>query len=67
MSIALRINRTLSYPIDRVWRALTDPTALTGWFWPQRFEPTVDVAVPLPTDPCPCGSGKRYKKCCMRR
>jgi preprotein translocase subunit SecA len=20
-----------------------------------------------PNDPCPCGSGKKYKKCCMRR
>ena len=19
-----------------------------------------------PNDPCPCGSGKKYKKCCMR-
>jgi uncharacterized protein YndB with AHSA1/START domain len=43
MSTALQINRTLPYPIERVWRALTDPTALTGWFWPQRFEPTVEV------------------------
>ena len=20
-----------------------------------------------PNDPCPCGSGKKYKKCCMRK
>ncbi|MFR8386552.1 MAG: SEC-C metal-binding domain-containing protein, partial [Blautia massiliensis (ex Durand et al. 2017)] len=20
-----------------------------------------------PNDPCPCGSGKKYKKCCGRR
>jgi SEC-C motif-containing protein len=22
---------------------------------------------PNPNDPCPCGSGKKYKKCCMKR
>ncbi|MFR3266214.1 MAG: SEC-C metal-binding domain-containing protein [Blautia massiliensis (ex Durand et al. 2017)] len=21
----------------------------------------------IPNDPCPCGSGKKYKKCCGRR
>ena len=20
-----------------------------------------------PNDPCPCGSGKKYKKCCMQK
>ena len=20
-----------------------------------------------PNDPCPCGSGKKYKKCCMHK
>ncbi len=27
-----------------------------------RLEPKVG-----PNDPCPCGSGKKYKKCCMRK
>jgi uncharacterized protein YecA (UPF0149 family) len=22
---------------------------------------------PTPNAPCPCGSGKRYKRCCLRR
>ncbi|MGD8238780.1 MAG: anaerobic sulfatase maturase [Armatimonadota bacterium] len=26
-----------------------------------------DVADPRPNDPCPCGSGKKYKRCCQRR
>lgn len=27
----------------------------------------MQVADPRPNDPCPCGSGKKYKRCCMRR
>jgi hypothetical protein len=34
-------------------------------------EEPVDLLDPPPTvgrnDPCPCGSGKKYKKCCLRR
>ncbi len=26
--------------------------------------PTVKKSAPNPNDPCPCGSGKKYKKCC---
>jgi len=26
--------------------------------------PTVKKSAPGPNDPCPCGSGKKYKKCC---
>ncbi len=26
--------------------------------------PTVKKKEPSPNDPCPCGSGKKYKKCC---
>jgi hypothetical protein len=25
---------------------------------------TIDIATPSKSAPCPCGSGKRYKKCC---
>ncbi len=28
--------------------------------------PRVDLNIP-PNDPCPCGSGKKYKQCCMNR
>jgi uncharacterized protein YndB with AHSA1/START domain len=41
--VDLRVHRTLPYPPERVWRALTDPVALAAWFWPQRFEPTAEV------------------------
>jgi uncharacterized protein YndB with AHSA1/START domain len=39
----LTITRTLAFPVDRVWRAMTDPAALAAWFWPQRFGPTAEV------------------------
>jgi preprotein translocase subunit SecA len=26
--------------------------------------PVVKKSAPAPNDPCPCGSGKKYKKCC---
>jgi uncharacterized protein YndB with AHSA1/START domain len=39
----LIVTRTLAYPVDRVWRAMTDPVALAAWFWPQRFNPTAEV------------------------
>jgi uncharacterized protein YndB with AHSA1/START domain len=39
----LTITRTLAFPVDRVWRAMTDPAALAAWFWPQRFAPTAEV------------------------
>ena len=39
----LIITRTLAFPVDRVWGAMTDPVALAAWFWPQRFNPTAEV------------------------
>ncbi len=29
-----------------------------------KKQPTVKKAKPGPNDPCPCGSGRKYKKCC---
>ena len=37
-------------------RALLDPKVFAGY----------RMAKPGPNDPCPCGSGKKYKKCCGR-
>jgi hypothetical protein len=33
----------------------------------ERWVPTPGASVPGAFDPCPCGSGRRYRKCCMRR
>ncbi len=43
MTNELRLSRTLSFPVDRVWRALTDPVALAAWFWPERFATTAEI------------------------
>jgi uncharacterized protein YndB with AHSA1/START domain len=34
---AIRLTRTLSAPITRVWTAFTDLDALSQWFWPESF------------------------------
>jgi uncharacterized protein YndB with AHSA1/START domain len=40
---SLRIDRTLAAGTVRVWRALTDETALAAWFWPARLHPRARV------------------------
>src|SRR5258705_13276113 len=39
----LELRRGLSAPVDRVWRALTEPDAVAAWFWPARFHTAVAV------------------------
>ncbi len=34
---------------------------------PDRWSPAPGQPPPAPTDPCGCGSGRRYRKCCMPR
>jgi len=36
------------------------------WFNPERL-PARSATKPGRNDPCPCGSGKKYKKCCLDR
>lgn len=43
MTTELRLQRTLAADPDRVWRALTDPASLSGWFWPERFGTVAEV------------------------
>ena len=47
---------------DAVW-AVYDLRAMWSNFGP-RVETVRAVATPGRNDPCPCGSGKKYKKCC---
>jgi uncharacterized protein YndB with AHSA1/START domain len=35
------LERVYPYPPERLWRALTDPKALSDWLMPNDFEPTV--------------------------
>jgi uncharacterized protein YndB with AHSA1/START domain len=39
----VRITRHLAAPRAIVWRAFTDPNALTSWFWPARLAPRVQA------------------------
>lgn len=34
-------------------------------FFPPAQQPVMKEKTPSRNDPCPCGSGKKYKKCCM--
>jgi uncharacterized protein YndB with AHSA1/START domain len=43
----LTLQRTLAAPPERVWHALTDPTALAAWFWPDSLR-TVATLDPRP-------------------
>lgn len=41
------------------------PSAIGGWFRQRANE--ADVDAPGRNDPCPCGSGRKYKRCCSGR
>jgi len=38
-----RVQRIVPKPVEEVWAAFTDPAALGAWFWPERFETTVEI------------------------
>jgi len=40
------------------------PAALEAWYYHSSATPTNKVAFPQRNDPCVCGSGKKFKKCC---
>lgn len=47
------------------WEAIFDEEKRTALFKEQRASMTIrKEAKVYPNDPCPCGSGKKYKKCC---
>src|SRR5258708_39838811 len=51
------------YKIDAAHRAArTKPYAKPSYLSPPIVNPNRNVGR---NDPCPCGSGKKYKKCCL--
>ena len=47
------------------WNAILDEDTRKALFKEQKASGTiVKEAKVYPNDPCPCGSGKKYKKCC---
>lgn len=50
------------------WDAIFDKETQARLYKEQRNASTiVKPAKVYPNDPCPCGSGKKYKKCCGRK
>jgi len=47
------------------WNAIFDEETRKGLYKEQKASTTVVKGSKIyPNDPCPCGSGKKYKKCC---
>jgi uncharacterized protein YndB with AHSA1/START domain len=40
---SLHVHRSLARSPEQVWHAFTDPAALAGWFWPERFATVAEV------------------------
>ena len=49
------------------WKEIFDEDKLKALYKEQKSSQTVVNAPKIyPNDPCPCGSGKKYKKCCCK-
>jgi SWIM/SEC-C metal-binding protein len=65
-----RAQEILSICEDRDWKVIVgiepdqteDISDLERLLHPQA--PVIAAAIPGRNDPCPCGSGRKYKKCC---
>ena len=50
------------------WKEIFDEETLKELYHEQKISTTVVKEQRVyPNDPCPCGSGKKYKKCCGRK
>ena len=51
------------------WNDIFDEETRKTLYKEQKKSTTVKYDTPkvFPNDPCPCGSGKKYKKCCGSR
>jgi uncharacterized protein YndB with AHSA1/START domain len=54
----LRVEEFVSYPVDNVWRALTDPDLITRWLMPNDFKLETGHRFAIDSDPIrKCGLG----------
>ena len=53
MSYDITLEQTYPYPPERVWRALTDSTALAAWLMPNDFEARVGHKFQFRAKPMP--------------
>lgn len=56
----LKYERFLKHPPRRVWKALTDPKALAGWYMDNDFKPVVGHKFQFHTEPGPGFDGTLY-------
>ena len=71
----VRIGDTDSFHRVRVGPFEDIVTSLADWPWPDEDDEAEEMESAMPhvnplrdvgrNDPCPCGSGKKYKKCCL--
>ncbi|WP_025564298.1 zinc-dependent peptidase [Psychromonas sp. SP041] len=50
--------KQLKHKHPKLYQALSD-------FYQQDLSNIAEAIIPRKKDPCPCGSGKRYKRCCL--
>lgn len=50
---SIHVDEFLAHPVDRVWRALTDPEKVAGWLMPNDFQPVVGHRFTFETFPRP--------------
>jgi len=53
MNKSIKLTKIYDYPVEDVWRALTDRKALSEWLMPCDFEPTVGHKFQFRTKPYP--------------
>ena len=58
MDTDVRLTFHFSYPIETVWKALTDSTILSQWIWDNNFKPTVGKSFQFWAEPSQGWNGK---------
>ncbi len=56
----IKMERFLSHPPEKVWKALTDSKALTAWYVENDFQPVVGHRFTFKTDPGPEFDGRLF-------
>ena len=65
--VNLGFDKALLYKLEE-WNAIFDEETRKELYKEQKSSTTIVKEQKVyPNDPCPCGSGKKYKKCCGRK
>lgn len=60
MNRDLKFEAVYNHPIEKVWRAITDPKAIDQWLMPNNFEPRVGHKFEFTSKPQPGWDGHTY-------